>query len=351
VTLVPTSLNSQPGRLTSSQKIGVVIGSALGGLGLIVGLLFVAVIYRRNQRRKVMFAHRRLGTPRRSRLEEEDDFDLAAPANLDMTFLDDQPRLLRARATESGSIFHEGVWPPPGHSLVDPIMAASEVDLSSIVDSVMGNDSPDRRHQMDGLGSGEHIRGGFNQSSGSGSGSDGSGGYAYHAVHARDMSQASVASQTPLVNRALITNSPTSPRSVTFVDSPRATKAREASAGRSRLSIATVPTENTPLTEDIAAGDIGTGNRERPSRASTASLYSTVSLHPQTGLPPGAAPAAPPPLLVDVDPGPEYHGQAAETMREIPPLYHMIRRDTSSSENWQDAMDNQGNENSLGQAL
>jgi len=144
-----------------------------------------------------------------------------------------------------------------------------------------------------------------------------------------------------------VTNSPTSPRSVTFVDSPRAAKAREASAGRSRLSIASVPTENTPLTEDI-----GTGNREGVSRASTASLYSTVSLHPRTGLPPGAAPAAPPPLLVDVNVGPNYHGQAAaETMREIPPLYHTIRRDTSSTENWEDAMDDEGNESSIGQAL
>jgi len=52
------------------------------------------------------------------------------------------PQLLRARGSETGSIFHEGVWPPPGEEsrLVDPLTnASSHVDLSRIVDDIMGN--------------------------------------------------------------------------------------------------------------------------------------------------------------------------------------------------------------------
>jgi hypothetical protein len=41
--------------------------------------------------------------------------------------------LMRARGSETGSMFHEGVWPPPGEgaSLVDPILRSSrQVDLT-----------------------------------------------------------------------------------------------------------------------------------------------------------------------------------------------------------------------------
>jgi hypothetical protein len=51
------------------------------------------------------------------------------------------PILLRARGSETGSIFHEDVWPPPAETsrLVDPIVqASSQVDLGSIVDDIMG---------------------------------------------------------------------------------------------------------------------------------------------------------------------------------------------------------------------
>ncbi len=51
------------------------------------------------------------------------------------------PRLLRARASESGSIFQESVWPPPSAAsqLMDPLTYASQsVDLARIVTDVMG---------------------------------------------------------------------------------------------------------------------------------------------------------------------------------------------------------------------
>ncbi|KJA26665.1 hypothetical protein HYPSUDRAFT_198919 [Hypholoma sublateritium FD-334 SS-4] len=56
------------------------------------------------------------------------------------------PSLLKSRITDTGSIFREEVWPPPG--FVDPISKNnSQVDLSKIVDDVMGASSsrhPDR---------------------------------------------------------------------------------------------------------------------------------------------------------------------------------------------------------------
>ena len=71
--------------------------------------------------------------------------------------------LMRARGSETGSMFHEGVWPPPGEgaTLVDPILrSSSQVDLTGIVDSVMG---PSRElsptHGFDGGGGGgSHSR-------------------------------------------------------------------------------------------------------------------------------------------------------------------------------------------------
>jgi len=49
------------------------------------------------------------------------------------------PRLLRARASESGSIFQEAVWPPPASQLMDPLTSASQsVDLARVVTDVMG---------------------------------------------------------------------------------------------------------------------------------------------------------------------------------------------------------------------
>lgn len=46
--------------------------------------------------------------------------------------------ILRTRVSESGSIFREEVWPPPSPT-IDPIqMRSSQVDLSRIVEDVMG---------------------------------------------------------------------------------------------------------------------------------------------------------------------------------------------------------------------
>ena len=62
----------------------------------------------------------------------------------------------------TGNMFHEGVWPPSGGgvTLVDPILrSSSQVDLTGIVDSVIG---PSREHSpthgFDGGGGGSHLR-------------------------------------------------------------------------------------------------------------------------------------------------------------------------------------------------
>jgi hypothetical protein len=62
--------------------------------------------------------------------------------------------LMRARGSETGSMFHEGVWPPPGEgaTLVDPILrSSSQVDLTGIVDSVKREENS--THEFDGGGS------------------------------------------------------------------------------------------------------------------------------------------------------------------------------------------------------
>lgn len=54
------------------------------------------------------------------------------------------PHLL-VRASESGSIFREAVWPPPSERsrFVDPLLSSSsQVDLARIVDDVMGSSAP-----------------------------------------------------------------------------------------------------------------------------------------------------------------------------------------------------------------
>lgn len=58
------------------------------------------------------------------------------------------PHLATLRASESGSIFREDVWPPPGEAsrFVDPILAtSSQVNLGRIVEDVMGGNANARR--------------------------------------------------------------------------------------------------------------------------------------------------------------------------------------------------------------
>jgi len=65
------------------------------------------------------------------------------------------PSHLRSRASESGSVFREEVWPPPQDEIVDPIRrGSSQVDLSIIVDHVMGSPGHQRRATEPPIGGG-----------------------------------------------------------------------------------------------------------------------------------------------------------------------------------------------------
>ena len=91
---------------------------------------------RRSRLKKISLEHRSLPTTRSALLDDEDAFDLAGCRT------SAGPQLLPLRGLQTGSIFHEGVWPPPSDRsrLEDPLLAGSAVNLHSIVDDVMGGD-------------------------------------------------------------------------------------------------------------------------------------------------------------------------------------------------------------------
>lgn len=200
---------------------------------------------------------------------------------------------------ESGSIFHEGVWPPPSERsrLEDPILAGSNVDLHSIVDDVMGANVDN---------------------------------------HGRWSSADTASSSSPLLASgmagAAVAAGPSGKRK----------------GGRSSLGGAA--SETSPLNPT---------SHNRQQSADSSGGYSDAPYSDYTGLPPGAAP----PIvrgksisttgsprqraigpsgfgsLMVVNASPEEDSQenamplvdltpAEEIPREIPPLYHLIRRDT-----------------------
>ncbi|EJC98062.1 uncharacterized protein FOMMEDRAFT_143528 [Fomitiporia mediterranea MF3/22] len=161
--------------LSTSHRNAIIAGGAVAGTVFILLCLAVVFVCRRRQKRAVALSHRYLPTPRSVMLAGEDDFDLAGPKQPQRAFgifgsrrkkntaheyrdissesgrdlnssvmrelpSEPPPRLLRPVASKTGSYFQEGVWPPPdeGSQLSDPLMAASNVDLHSIVDEVMG---------------------------------------------------------------------------------------------------------------------------------------------------------------------------------------------------------------------
>lgn len=274
---------------------------------------------------------------------------------MNMGYLNDSaPQLLRSRASQTGSIFHEGVWPPPGRPLEDPIRAGSRVDLGSIVDNVMGTSSTSSNHAEAAvpIGSSGHVRGGAGQSP-QGSIDAGYGYYSdsvnqrsgYLPVHNRDQSIGSSAgSQAAMLpagarqSYSSISPGPTN-RSVTFADSNSSAKAREAASSsqsqRSRLSLIS------PRSGDYELGMLSSpstarspGARSDP-EADTASQYSMPSVlahqpsqayRSEQALPPIPSEAMP---LVDLT-------QDSQEVTEIPPLYHTIHPDTNTSARNQD---------------
>ncbi|KAI9443570.1 hypothetical protein H4582DRAFT_1207568 [Lactarius indigo] len=193
VTPIVTSLHgSTPVR--ASSRTAVIAGSAIGGLVLFIIGLSAIFILRRRVRRQRYWALSRKRLPSRSTFLAGESMDLSpssppfAYADTDDPFAtrisrypsggsgsgggadaptfpyayayshesdiphahaprtaspapSSPPRLFRPRASESGSIFQESVWPPPSAAsqLTDPLTSPSHaVDLGTIVDEVMG---------------------------------------------------------------------------------------------------------------------------------------------------------------------------------------------------------------------
>ena len=151
--------------MSSSGRTAVIAGSAAGGIAFIILVGAIILFYRRHQNKKKGFFPASEPKPRTMLLAGEDlddDYGYSrqtsnAPTPLPSSVrrvespistiprsnsVDQSPRLLRPRASDTGSIFHEGgIWPPPsdGSRLVDPILASSNINLSHIVDDVMGS--------------------------------------------------------------------------------------------------------------------------------------------------------------------------------------------------------------------
>ena len=145
----------------------MIAGSVAGGLAFTILVVAIVLFYRRHQSKKKGFFPASEPKPRTMLLAGEDlddDYSYSrqtsnAPTPLPSsirrvespisnrarsTSADQSPRLLRPRASDTGSIFHEGgIWPPPsdGSRLVDPILASSNINLSGIIDDVMGSSS------------------------------------------------------------------------------------------------------------------------------------------------------------------------------------------------------------------
>ncbi|EMD31377.1 hypothetical protein CERSUDRAFT_119767 [Gelatoporia subvermispora B] len=182
---VPTTLSDDNASSSSHTTTrAIVIGSVVGGVAFLVLALCLVLFYRRHQNKKLFFFGRRASRPRNMLLagEDFDDYDLhppmqhysdypasvtshTAPSYEGSTLITPRsdrsmqaratppaaasgPHLFPLRASESGSIFREAVWPPPSEAsrLVDPLVAgSSQVDLGRIVDDVMGPHSTSSR--------------------------------------------------------------------------------------------------------------------------------------------------------------------------------------------------------------
>ncbi|KAG8821464.1 hypothetical protein FRC19_007772 [Serendipita sp. 401] len=141
-TPIQTLLNTSDGVLSDSQRIGVITGAAVGGVALLVILLGIIFYLRRARRAKQrLLAEQQKRQPRHFLEDEADDFDLPPHmAQWDARSLTtgsstSAPRLLRARGSQTGSLFHENVWPPPNEVMEDPLV--THQDLGSSISLAM----------------------------------------------------------------------------------------------------------------------------------------------------------------------------------------------------------------------
>ncbi|KAF5329590.1 hypothetical protein D9619_009424 [Psilocybe cf. subviscida] len=158
--ILPTNLaTGSPSSSGGSHRTAIIAGTtaAAGGL-LICALVLVFVVRKVQVRKAIADALKNQGAKREGRgLLEDEGFDddnghppmrgaygtysslgaVSATAGSVARAGSPVPSHIKSRTSETGSIFREEVWPPPG--FVDPISKqSSQVDLSRIVDEVMG---------------------------------------------------------------------------------------------------------------------------------------------------------------------------------------------------------------------
>ncbi|KAF8815237.1 hypothetical protein BYT27DRAFT_7334010 [Phlegmacium glaucopus] len=147
--LLPTTFVNSPSNSNDlvSRRTAIIAGTTTGLIALVLIILGAIFAHRRHKLRKSLeiSGKKKEG---RSLLDgeefDDDERNISGmpsyhhyPTHPFHPAVQSTPSLLRSRISETGSIFREEVWPPPG--FVDPISKqSSQVDLSVIVDDVMG---------------------------------------------------------------------------------------------------------------------------------------------------------------------------------------------------------------------
>ncbi|KAJ3513893.1 hypothetical protein NLJ89_g2696 [Agrocybe chaxingu] len=151
---LPTSLVESSPKNSTSQRTAIIAGTTAGLIGFVLVLLVAIFVYRKRKLNKFLQESGRRKEVK-GLLDGEEFYDddvaghphmrsqsrasvaVGATSAARLRTGSPAPGLLKSRTSESGSIFREEVWPPPG--FVDPISQnSSQVDLSRIVDDVMG---------------------------------------------------------------------------------------------------------------------------------------------------------------------------------------------------------------------
>lgn len=336
-TPIQTLLNTSDNVLSDSQRTGVIAGAAVGGVCVLVALLGVIFYFRRARKaRKRMLAEKNKRPTRHPLEDEADYFPHPAMAQWDAYSTTGStvsaPRLLRARGSQTGSLFHEDVWPPPTEVMQDPLLTSQ--DLGSSISLAMGfpheassdlQASPETLSPSETAGSlGRRHRSSAYDSIRSTDSAD------YNRSHSRADSSA------PLLDSAGRTISPPPPSMhPSAMASPSSTRGRDPRRSNLRVS----------YTADEMGGFV---NRSSHYRSGTSnSVYSTSSASPQNDQASplsalnigssrqselGASPSSnDSSLLQDVlRAGSQTQTIASNPPRsdELPPQYHTIPRNT-----------------------
>ncbi|PVF95622.1 hypothetical protein CPB86DRAFT_763690 [Serendipita vermifera] len=339
-TPIQTLLNTSDGSLSHSQRTGVIAGAAVGGMLVLIALLGAVFYFRRARQarqRMLMEEEKQRRQPRRLLEDEADDFDLTAPmTQWDGTSLTtgssaSAPRLLRARGSQTGSLFHENVWPPPTEVMQDPLVTSH--DLGSSISLAMGlpveTSSPQQMHPGVALTSAEPIGAVGRQQRSSGYESVRSmDSFDYGRVHSR------AESAEPLLDNVARNISPPPLVLHNAPPSQGSPSKRDSRFGKSNLRVS-----YTPNTYGHNMGAMYATNPDiRPQhyRTGTGSGYSNFSLSPDSGgttdtSPLRAAQTEDSEFLrevINAGSKTDVSTNARRTqVEELPPSYNALRRD------------------------